>query len=125
MLMVPLLAPLSMRCRAPCRALSSFIDLIEAIVVGAHILDLMGEVDVFNLGDFRCGHGKLLAGRVGSSGVADRLGDNGDQQLRFNRFGYEVVHTRVEIASPLFGAGVAGQGRPALFGNLSSLREAL
>ena len=32
---------------------------------------------------------------------------------------------RVAIALPLFVAGVAGQGRPALFGNLSSLREAL
>jgi hypothetical protein len=52
---------------------------MEAIVVGAHILDLMGEVDGCNFGDFRCGHGKLFAGRVGSSGVIDRLGDNGDQ----------------------------------------------
>tara|TARA_B110000438_G_scaffold241242_1_gene240265 strand:- start:167 stop:403 length:237 start_codon:yes stop_codon:yes gene_type:complete len=78
--MLLLLAPLSMRTtQGVVSSLEYFIDLIEAIVVGAHILDLMGEVDGCNFGDFRCGHGKFLAGRVGSSGVADRLGDNGDQ----------------------------------------------
>ena len=29
-----------------------FVDLVEAIVVGAQVFDLVGEVDVFDFGDF-------------------------------------------------------------------------